>query len=163
MERSIFYYDKVLTSMFGQQWFHGVWSKNIKETRKIAWMELYPLVVAMNIWGEKICNKSIIIHTDNQVVMNVINRQTSKASNLMGLVRLFVLTSLRFNVLFKAVYIKSKDNIMCDLLSRLQVAQFKERAAEIGWKLDPLPLVIPQHFSPDAISLRRENAFFPKL
>ena len=55
----------------------------------------------------------------------IINKQTSKDSDIMKLVRRFVVLMLTHNIMFKASHIPGKTNTAADLLSRLQIKQFK--------------------------------------
>lgn len=58
-------------------------------------------------------------------VVQVINKNSSKDSCLMKLMRRFMILSLSHNVHFIAEHIPGKSNKVADLLSRLQVVEFK--------------------------------------
>ena len=45
-------------------------------------------------------NKCIVFLSDNQAVVEIINKQTSKDSSIMVLLRHFVLSTLKYNILF---------------------------------------------------------------
>jgi len=62
---------------------------------------------------------------DNQAVVYIINKQTSKDPSIMKLVRRFVVLILKYNILFQALHIEGVQNIAADQLSRLQITQFK--------------------------------------
>lgn len=64
-------------------------------------------------------------HLDNIAVVYVINKLTSKDSNLMKLIRRLMVTSLKYNLSCHAEHIPGLLNNAADLLSRLQVQQFK--------------------------------------
>ena len=61
-------------------------------------------------------NKRITIFTDNAALVDVINKQTSKESKVMVLVRHLVLTCLRHNILFRAKHIPGFLNLQADHL-----------------------------------------------
>ena len=71
-------------------------------------------------------NKCVCFVTDNSALVEVINRQTSKHTLTMLLVRDLVLTSLKHNILFRARHIAGVNDSCADLLSRLQVNPFKQ-------------------------------------
>lgn len=147
-------------AVFGPKWFFGDWPQIIKEERSIAWMELYPITLAMVFWGHLFKNQSILFHSDNEVVVKIINKQSTREPFMMGLVRLLVLASMKFNVQFKAVHLSGVSNIMCDLLSRRQVNEFKKRAIQIGWKLEQVPYQIPESLLPSHISYLNATEFW---
>ena len=47
-------------------------------------------------------NKCIVFFLDNQAVVEIINRQTSRDRSIMVLLRHFVLCTLKYNILFHA-------------------------------------------------------------
>ncbi len=97
----------------------GHWPRSWS-TFHIAILELYPIVVAVNLWGAQIANKCIIFHCDNEAVVFIINRQTSKDCILMPLVRNLVLCCMNFNILIQASHIPGLYNVTSDKLSRFQ-------------------------------------------
>lgn len=52
----------------------------------------------------------------------------------MVLVRRFVLACMKYNILTRAEHVIGKDNLLPDLLSRLQVEQFRQRAPDMDEK-----------------------------
>lgn len=87
--------------------------------------EFFPIILAVEIWGSLLTNTSIVLHSDNVSVVYVINQLTSKDSNLMKLNRRLKVISLKYNISFHAEHIPGLLNNAADLLSRLQVQQFK--------------------------------------
>lgn len=79
-------------------------------------------------WGKTLTNKCILFNTDNQALVRVINKQACKDKDIMSLVRQLVASCLEFNTYFKAKHLTSKENILCDLLSRSKVKQFLQLA-----------------------------------
>lgn len=112
--------------LMGQRWFYGAWSNEILVRKlNIAILELYPIVVALYLWGSDLANKRISIFSDNLAVVDIINKQTSKEPRIMCLLRQLVLTCLRYNILIKSCHVPGHMNVLADHLSRLQVARFK--------------------------------------
>jgi uncharacterized membrane protein len=42
----------------------------------ITFLEMFPIVVAINIWGASLKNKKILFHNDNQAVVAILNKKT---------------------------------------------------------------------------------------
>lgn len=87
---------------------------------QIAIKELFPIVIALEHWGQGLRDSKVLFLTDNMAVVEIINKQTSKEKVLMTLIRRLVLSALRFNILFCAKHIPGKHNVIADRLSRLQ-------------------------------------------
>ena len=112
-------------AVFGKQWFYGPWPESWCSLN-ITFLEFFPIIVALHIWGSQMANKCVCFVTDNDALVEIINRQTSKHKLIMLLVRDLVLTSLKYNILFRARHIPGVHNSRADLLSRLQVNQFRQ-------------------------------------
>lgn len=128
---------------FNGNWAHGTWPKqwqDISLTRNITFLELFPVVVALYIWGHVLENKRLLFHVDNEAVVYIINKQTSKDPRVMRLLRNLVLLTLKFNIIFKAVHIEGRNNSVADAISRCQWSRFKELAPYAH----PVPVRIPQ-------------------
>ena len=103
---------------FQGHWVQEKWSEDIlKANLFIAFLELYPIVAAVTLWGKDMANKKIEFMTNNQAVVSIINRQTSKCPYVMSLVRSLVLTCLANNILFKATHVPGTKNSIADSLS----------------------------------------------
>ena len=71
------------------QWTNELWADPWLETplrRNISFLELFPIVVALCLWGNSFANKNVIFHIDNQAVVTIIYKQTSKDPNIMTLI-----------------------------------------------------------------------------
>jgi hypothetical protein len=87
--------------------------------------ELFPIVLALEIWGEYLQNKCVTFYCNNKAVVYIINKQTSKDPSIMKLVRRFVVLILKYKFLFQALHIEGVQNMAADQLSRLQIIQLK--------------------------------------
>ena len=126
--------------ILGKEWFALRWdSVPDSDQFQIAIKELFPIVLALEIWGKSLENNKILFLSDNEAVVHVINKQSSKEKTLMKLVRRLVLTSLTHNIFFKAKHIPGKTNILADKLSRFQL----QDAFKAAPHLNPKPTVIP--------------------
>ena len=124
----------------GMSWMYRTWNKDffIQFKISIAYLELYILVGTVVNWIHHYRNKRIILFCDNQSVMEMVNKTTSSCKNCMVLIRILVLKSLMENVRVFAKYIKSKENVVSDLLSRIQITKFK--ALRTDWDTYPTPI-----------------------
>ena len=95
-------------AVFGCHWLHGIWLEMLK-TFNIAFLELFPIVLAVHVWGSLMANKRIIFFSDNAAVVDIVNKQTSRHKDIMVLLRDLVLSCLRHNILFQCKHVISPD------------------------------------------------------
>ena len=112
--------------VFGEHWIFGIWPPRfIKDKRpSIAYLELFALVASVIAYEEELKNIRINIQCDNQSLVEMVNSTTSKCPNCMFLIRLLVLSGLKFNRRTYVRYIQSKKNCRADALSRLRFQHF---------------------------------------
>lgn len=75
-------------------------------------------------------------------VVHVINKNTTKDPHLMQLMRRLMILSLQHNIHFHAKHIQGISNTAADLLSRLQVKEFKARFPHMDSEPTPVPLTL---------------------
>ena len=110
-------------------WFAGVWPDEWKPPyRNITFLELYPIVAALHHWCATVARGMVLIHTDNEALVSVINKNTSKEPLVMKLVRQMVLCCMKHNIILRAVHIKGEKNVLADSLSRLRFQKFHQLA-----------------------------------
>lgn len=90
--------------------------------------ELYPIVLALELWADQLANKRILFHFDNISVVYCINKQTYKNPDSMRLIRRLVVQALTFHIYFEAEHVPGITNILADKLSRFQIEDFKQLA-----------------------------------
>ncbi|KAK3108908.1 hypothetical protein FSP39_018419 [Pinctada imbricata] len=123
-------------------WFYWQWPNDWEEPvfKEMTFLELVPILLAVKVWGMTyLKNKKIIMHVDNQALVSVINRQSSKSKTVMKLVRAMVLYLLKFNILFRAQHIFGKQNNVADALSRKQFELFRELAPRANTNPEEIP------------------------
>lgn len=131
-------------AVFGGHWCYGEWPASWRH-RNIAFLEFYPIVLSLHLWGHTIKNQRVLFFTDNEALVHVINKQTCRDKDLMFFVRKLVLVCLNYNICFKAKHVPGLQNKLADSLSRLQLQIFKQLAPAYMHKA---PTVIPPHLQP---------------
>lgn len=110
-------------------------------TADITVLELFPLLVALHVWGEQLRNRKILFRVDNIAVVHIVNHMTSKSDRVMTILRAFTLQCLQLNVVVKAQHVSARLNQICDAISRFQLQRFHKLAP--GAEHSPTP--IPSH------------------
>ena len=123
---------------FGHRWFSGRWSPQDKNYN-IALLELFPICVAIKLWGPALANKCIQINSDNIAVVHILNSSTSKDPLLMSLLRILILDCMTFNLFIQSQHIPGQFNTVADMISRGKEAQ----ALQLYPHLSKEPEVIP--------------------
>jgi hypothetical protein len=95
------------------------------------------------VWGSKLSTKKVLLHCDNESVVNIVNSGTSKCRDLMCLVRVLHTICVENNFEVRLVHIAGVENIGADKLSRLEVLGFFKAFPGI-YDRDPIPLGRPQ-------------------
>ena len=131
-------------ALFGREWCYGKWPEKWLKYN-IAVLEFYPIVLSLCLWGHRMRNQCVLFFTDNQSLVSVINKQTSKDAELMSFVRKMVLVCLQNNILFKAKHVAGRRNVLAGRLSRFQVDQFLQLAPV---HMHRFPTSIPTHLLP---------------
>ena len=58
-------------AVFGCHWLHSIWCEMWK-TFNIAFLELFPIVLVVHVWGSLMANKRIIFFSDNAAVVDIV-------------------------------------------------------------------------------------------
>ena len=116
--------------ILGDRWTNVQWEPGYirKFDPSIEYLELYALCVGVFTWRKHLRNIRLLVHCDNQSVVEMINSSSSQCWNCMNLLRLLTLNSLRSNTRIFAQHIFSKDNYLSNCLSRMKMKQFFEAA-----------------------------------
>ena len=111
----------------GTEWSWGRWDTSFCEQVKpsIEYLELYAVLVMVLNWIKIFENKRMVLFCDNQSVVHMINKNSSRCKNCMVLMRMLVAESLLWNVRVYAKYVNTKDNGKADALSRLDFKRFR--------------------------------------
>ena len=124
----------------GKECFFHQWTQQ-QSLLHITILELFPIVLAVEVWGGMLRNRCLVFHTDNSAVVAVVNKLTCKEPTVMRLIRRLVVQSLRFNICFKRQHIPGILNVLADHLSRLLVDTFRRLVSHMNHQ----PTSIPYH------------------
>jgi hypothetical protein len=125
--------------VLGSQWFQGRWPPNWTVTeggKNIALLELVPIVLALEYWGNILTGRKIVLMCDNMALVHIINKQSTSHHEIMELVRRLVVTCMLNNCLIHAKHIPGFQNVIADRFSRFQNSE----AFQIAPFLDPDPI-----------------------
>ena len=122
-----------------KHWSYGQWEPGfIAEYQpSIKFLQLYALCMGIFIWIEKLKNKRIIVHCDNEVVVHMTNNSSSLCKNCMVLIKKLVLKSLNYNLRVFARHLKGISNVLPDRLSRLRLEEFHSLMKGKNWDKQP--------------------------
>ena len=110
------------------------------EELTVAWVRTVKFISGAFFWP----TGQLVFYCDNQAIVAVINKQTSKDNIIMSLIRSLVVACLKYNIMFVAKHIPGKHNVIADLLSRSQFTA----AQKINPALDKTPQQIPATWLP---------------
>lgn len=130
---------KGFAAVFGSKWFAQSWPSDM-DTLHINVMELFPIVLAVEIWGVKMANHKLLILTDNTCTKDVVNKMSSKCSLTMRLLRRLVLAGLKYNIVLRAKHISGKSNLVADKLSRFEFQNARRWAPWLDYQSSPIPV-----------------------
>ena len=141
-------------AIYSTKWLYGVFPSSW-HSFNITFLELYPIVLAVNLWGSLWKNHCILFLTDNEALTFIINRQSSKDTDILKLVRCLVLACHHYNILFQAKHIRGQNNVLADALSRQKLDKFKQLSPHSS----PTPTQVPSYLQPENIIQHCQNCF----
>ena len=124
-------------------WMFAQWEDNFIKScdPSIEFLELYGVMVAVFTWIQRFRNKRIYLFCDNISVVFMINNSTSSCKNCMNLIRLITLEGLIQNVRIYANHVGTKQNVLAESLSRIQLSKLKKLALK---SMDANPMDLPE-------------------
>ena len=72
-------------AIFQNHWCYGKWPVDWLH-KNIAFLEFYPIVLSLHLWGHLIRNHCILFFTDNEALVYIINKQSCRDKSLMSFV-----------------------------------------------------------------------------
>ena len=111
--------------VFKNSWAFGVWdSQFLAHKSSIMLLELYSIVQAVLIWGDRIKDQHVVIWSDNMAYCEIVNSQTSRCSLCLTLLRYLILSCLKFNIDLRCIHVPGKLNARSDSLSCIDFQRF---------------------------------------
>ena len=59
-------------AVFARKWFYGSWPEEMRDY-SITLKELFPIVLAVELWGSVLTNSCVIFHSDNSAFVHIVN------------------------------------------------------------------------------------------
>jgi hypothetical protein len=128
---------------YGSKWLQAPYPASWQKYH-ITFLELYPIFVLIHVFGGLLRNSNIVFHCDNSAVTAILNKQSSKNSDVMAIVRPLVLLLVDLNIYLRSRHIPGVINILPDRISRFQVTP--SLLQQYG--MDDEPTVLPTHLLP---------------
>ena len=131
---------------WGTAWAWDAWDPAFmrSSTMSIDFLELYAIVVVVWIWLPQFANKHVVVQSDNQPRVAVVNSKTSKSSSMLVLLRFLTLHCMLNNKTITSSFLPGSANQVADALSCLQFSRFHQLMP----LADPVPMIIPPFLSP---------------
>ena len=101
--------------------------------------ELFPIMIAANLWGSRWKQLRISVQCDNEPTVNMINKGYTSREPAASMLRLIMQSAMEHNFVLKSSHIPGKDNIIGDALSRFQFERFRLAAPEADEDMTVVP------------------------
>ena len=112
----------------------------------ITWKELFAIVMADHTWGALLQRQKIFIHCNNQAVVKIWESGSTRAKEIMALVRLLYYCAARYNINVCIVHITGVNNEIADCLSCSQQDKFRRLVPLANPAPDNIPVWPKQSF-----------------
>ena len=114
-------------------WAHGRWPLSFfkHQTPSIALLELFTIVIAVEMWAPLLQGKQIHLCFDNEATVFCLNKKSSKNNECMFLICHLTLTCMQFQIYVTAQHYLGKKNILVDALSWGKIHQFHHLAQQL--------------------------------
>lgn len=86
-------------------------------------LELFPIIVTIELWGERLGNRQVVFWSDNMSVVQVANQHSARSPSVVSLLCFLVMRCLQVNIWFKAKDVPGIANDIADALSCSQFSQ----------------------------------------
>ena len=120
------------------------WPAGMEEW-SIAHKELLPIVLACMVWGHRWTKHRIMIHCDDEAVVEVVAAGYSKEANLMQLLKCLFLVTAFHELSWRSMHIPGVQNEAADAISRNNMVVFNTQV--------PGTTLAPVNLPPEALNL----------
>eukprot|EP00854_Cymbomonas_tetramitiformis_P005394 gene5394-biopygen5398 len=97
--------------------------KDCRSSWSITYLELFAVWWALVLWGHRMSGTTVVVRIDNQSAMHQVGSWWGPVAYL-PLRRQIFFVCTRHDIRLQPVYINTKDNLLADLLSRLDMPRF---------------------------------------
>ena len=124
-------------------WAYAHWPLGFfkQQTPSISLLELYAIVIAVEMWAHLLQGKQIRLHSDNEATVFCINKKSSKNQECMFFIHHLTLTCMKFQIYVTAQHYQGKRNILTDMLSRGKIQHFHQLSRTLS--MNPKPTLLP--------------------
>lgn len=129
-------------AILGTRWCCQEWPESWREAglvSNLVLLELFPIIVSLELWGSELCGRRVCFWTDNMGVVHGVNNLTSSSLPVLGLLRHLVLRCLDYNISFRARHVPGVENCAADSLSRFQFQEFRRCCPGADLEGSPFP------------------------
>ena len=122
-------------------WMWDKWDAHFMQQHdpSIDFLELFAVLVAVYAWSPYFANKHVIVHSDNQPTVAVVNAKTSNSDSMLVLIRFLTLHCMLNNIKLTSQFVPGTSNQRADALSRLQFSRFHQLHQGAAPSATPLP------------------------
>ena len=129
-------------AILGNSWCAERWPDSWVQaglTTNITLLELFPIVVAFVVWERQLRNKQVVLWSDNQAVVQLINNNSARCPRVLALLRRLVRSQLEGNLAVRARHVAGVQNEVADALSRFQWQRFRALAPQADKRGTAIP------------------------
>ena len=126
-------------------WLQAHWTPT-QQSMDITWKELYAIVIAVHTWGPSWQRQRILFHCDNQAVVDIWKKGSTRAPQTMALVHLLYFCAAYHNLNVCIVHVPGVCNDIADSLSHFQMVRFRKLASQANSTPDNIPAWPVQSF-----------------
>ena len=124
-------------AFWADRWLQAEWSSE-QAQQDIVWKELFPIVCAVNTWGHNWARRKILFHCDNNTVVSIQKKGSTRCKEIMTLVRMLYLCAACYNMHVMITHIIGTNNCIADAISRFQMDPFRSLAPQANPNPDPI-------------------------
>ncbi|KAK3270607.1 hypothetical protein CYMTET_20998 [Cymbomonas tetramitiformis] len=122
LDKNFFLYSwDDMKRMVQRPWFP--FQKGKKSMHHIIYLELFTVWWTVALWGPQLAGRTVVVRIDNQCALQHVDKLWGPVEYLPLLEQIFYVC-VKYDVRLRPVYINTKDNLLTDLLSRLNLKQF---------------------------------------
>ena len=120
------------------RWLQSRWTP-AQQHMDITWKEMFAIVAAVHTWGSFWPRQKILFHCDNQSVVDIWDKGSTRVAHTMALVRLLYFCAVRYSLNVCVVHVPGVCNDIADAVSRFQMDRFRKLAPNANPSPDNIP------------------------